>query len=433
MTNTPLWAAPLAQAPVRGTVALPGSKSLTNRALVLAALADGRSRVHAPLRARDTELMAAALRALGADVVDDEADWVITPGPLAQEPGEIDCGLAGTVARFLPAVAALGVAPIRFDGDRRMYERPLGPLLAALRTLGASADADAIPVSVHGPIRGGPATVDASTSSQLVSGLLLSGARMPDGLDLRHVGPPVPSTPHLLMTVAMLREHGARVEVEADRWQIAPGPLRAIDRVVEPDLSSASAFLAAAAATGGEVRIPRWPRTTDQPGAVLPDLLARMGCSARFDDHALVVEGPGRLHGLDADLRDAPELALTLAALAVLADSPSRLRGIAHLRLQESDRLAVIAEQLGLLGARIAVTDDGLAVTPAALAPTDAVLDPHADHRLAMSYAVVGLAVPGVRISDIATTGKTVPGFASIWERLVSGHESAQPATVGSL
>jgi 3-phosphoshikimate 1-carboxyvinyltransferase len=421
MSEGQVWAAPGADGPVCGTVVLPGSKSLTNRALVLAALADGPSRLSAPLRARDTELMAAGLRALGAAIADDGDDWVISPGPLAESPAKVDCGLAGTVARFLPPVAALGAAPVRFDGDVRMYERPLGPLLAALRTLGADADADAIPVTVIGPLVGGAASVDASTSSQLVSGLLLAGTQMPDGLDLRHVGPPVPSAHHLAMTVTMLREQGAHVTVESGRWRVDAGALRAIDRVVEPDLSSASAFLAAAAATGGAVRVPGWPATTDQPGALLPDLLERMGCTAHVDNQGLVVHGPDRLHGLDADLRDAPELALTLAALAVLADGPSTLRGIAHLRLQESDRLAVIAEQLGHLGARIEVTEDGLVISPTPLHPPREVLDPHADHRLAMAYAVVGLVVPGVRISDMATTGKTVPGFAAIWEQLVRG------------
>lgn len=426
------WAAPRARGPVRGTVTLPGSKSVTNRALVLAALADGPSRLTAPLRARDTELMAAALRALGAEVDDDGSNWLVRPRPLARTPVRIDCGLAGTVARFVPPVATLGDAPVRFDGDPRMYERPLGPLLRALRALGAHADADAIPVTVHGPIAGGTATVDASTSSQLVSGLLLAGAAMPDGLEVRHVGATVPSAHHLAMTVRMLREHGATVTADAALWRVEPGPIRALDRVVEPDLSSASAFLAAAAATGGAVRIPGWPAHTDQPGAALPELLGRMGCAASVDDGALVLHGPDRLHGLDANLRDVPELALTLTALAVLADTPSTLRGIAHLRLQESDRLAAIAEQLGRVGARIEVNADGLAITPAPLHRCESPLDPHADHRLAMAYAVVGLAVPGVRVADIATTGKTVPGFAGMWERLVAGEQAPDPMSAAS-
>ncbi|HVV30351.1 MAG TPA: 3-phosphoshikimate 1-carboxyvinyltransferase [Mycobacteriales bacterium] len=423
-TERPAWPAPYATGPVRGTVRLPGSKSLTNRALVLAALSDGPSRVLAPLRARDTTLMAAGLAMLGAGVTDGaDGAWEVVPAPLAASPATVDCGLAGTVARFLPALATLGSAPVRFTGDPRMSERPLGPLLSALRTLGAQADADAIPVTVTGPAHGGPVTIDASTSSQLVSGLLLAGAGWPEGLDLHHRGPPVPSGFHLAMTVRMLREHGIQVTAGSDRWQVAAGPLHARDRVIEPDLSSASAFLAAAAATGGEVTVPGWPAETDQPGALLPSLLEQMGCTTTRSGEFLTVRGPDRLSGLDADLRDCPELALTLAALATLASSESRLTGIAHLRLQESDRLAAIADQLGVLGARISVlADGGLQVAPAPLtAPRNGALDPHADHRLAMAYAVVGLAVPGVRIRDIATTAKTVPGFDRLWEDLVRG------------
>jgi 3-phosphoshikimate 1-carboxyvinyltransferase len=413
-----LWPAPVAAGAVRGTVVLPGSKSLTNRALVLAALADGPSTVARPLVARDTTLMAAALTALGTAVTGDgdgDGDWLVTPGPLVA--AAVDCGLAGTVARFLPPVAALGTVVVRFDGDARMRERPMRPLLGALRTLGAAVDGDALPVTVTGPARGGAVTVDASTSSQLLSGLLLVGASMPGGLDVRHDGPPLVSAHHVAMTVGMLRESGAVVEVGPDRWTVAPGPLRAVDRVVEPDLSSASAFLAAAVVTGGAVTVPGWPAVTTQPGAELPALLAAMGGSYALGPEGLTVRGDGAVHGLDADLRDVSELALTLAALAVVADSPSRLRGIAHMRLQEADRLGAFAAELGRLGARVAVTDDGLAIEPVPL--HGGVLDPHGDHRLAMAYAVVGLVVPGVEVLDVETTGKTVPEFPRLWAELV--------------
>jgi len=416
------WRAPVAAVPVTGTVTLPGSKSQTNRALLIAALSEVPSTIHAPLRARDTLLMARGLQALGAQIADTPAGgWHVTPGPRPDVPVEVDCGLAGTVARFLPPYAALGSQPVRFVGDPRMSDRPLGPLLSALRTVGATADGEAIPVTVRGPARGGAVTIDASTSSQLVSGLLLSAPALPAGLDLRHEGPRVPSSYHLTMTVRMLREAGATIDVTPDRWQVRAAALRAADRTIEPDLSSASAFLAAAAATGGAVTIAGWPLDTDQPGAVLPELLTAMGCSVRRDGDGQTIVGPAALDGLEADLRDVPELALTLVALAVLARTPSRLTGIGHLRLQESDRLAAIATELGRLGARIEILDEGgLAITPAPLAaPEPVVLDPHADHRLAMAYAVVGLVVPGVEVADIATTGKTVPGFDHIWERLV--------------
>jgi 3-phosphoshikimate 1-carboxyvinyltransferase len=412
VSDLELWPAPVASSPVRGAVRLPGSKSLTNRALVLAALADGPSTVGEPLVARDTTLMAQALTAMGTEV---SPDWRVTPGPLLAT--DVDCGLAGTVARFLPPVAALGSSPVRFDGDARMRERPMRSLLEALRTLGADVSADALPLTVTGPARGGAVTVDASTSSQLLSGLLLVGASLPGGLDVRHDGPPLVSAHHVAMTVAMLRESGAALDVSAGRWVIEAGPLRAVDRVVEPDLSSSAAFLAAAVATGGEVTVPGWPAVTTQPGAELPELLTAMGGSWSIGAGGLTMRGSGAIHGIDADLRDLSELALTVAALATLADSPTRLRGIGHMRLQEADRLGAFAAELGSLGARVAVTDDGLAIEPAPL--HGGTLDPCADHRLAMAYAVVGLLVPGVLVRDIATTAKTVPDFPRLWADLV--------------
>lgn len=412
--HTP-WPAPVAAGPVCGTVVLPGSKSITNRALVLAALADGPSTVSRPLRARDTLLMAGGLRAMGTAVTGD-TDWVLDPGP--RRATSVDCGLAGTVARFLPPVAALGSEPVTFDGDPRMRQRPMAPLLDALRSLGAAVSSGRLPVTVCGPARGGKVVIDASTSSQLLSGLLLVGARLPGGLDVRHVGAPLVSAHHVAMTLAMLADSGVLVEVEADRWVVSPSRVRAVDRVVEPDLSSASAFLAAAVATGGTVTVPGWPLSTTQPGAALPELLTAMGAAYEIGAGVLVLRGSGAVHGLDADLRDVPELALTLAALACLADSPSRLRGIAHLRGQETDRLTAVAEQLGRLGARVAVTADGLAIDPVPLTGGLA-LEPYADHRLAMAYAVIGLVVPGVAVLDVATTAKTVPDFPQLWAELV--------------
>lgn len=417
LQKTEPWAAPVATGPVRGTVTLPGSKSLTNRALVLAAQATGPSTISAPLRARDTLLMADALRVLGCVVTGDDG-WDVTPGPLARVAADVDCGLAGTVARFVPPLATLGTAPIRFDGDPRMYERPMAPLLSALAQLGARVEGAAVPMTVTGPARGGSVVIDASSSSQLLSGLLLVGASLPQGIDVRHEGPPSVSAHHIAMTVAMLREAGVLVDASSGRWVVEPGPVRAVDRTVEPDLSSASAFLAAAVATGGAVTIPGWPATTTQPGAALPELLAAMGATYHIGPEGLTVQGSGQVHGLEADLRDVPELALTLTALAALADAPSRFTGITHIRQQETDRLAAITAELGRLGARIEDLPDGVAITPAPL-HGDEVLDPFADHRLAMAYAVVGLVVPDVRVRDIATTAKTVPDFPSLWAGLV--------------
>jgi 3-phosphoshikimate 1-carboxyvinyltransferase len=436
---------------VRAVVRVPGSKSGTNRALVLAAAADGVSRLRGALRSRDTLLMAGALGSLGIQVDTDREGgaepaggrgaagppWVVHGGLDREDAGPrtVDCGNAGTVARFTPALAALTGGDTRFDGDPRMRERPLTPLLDALRRLGADIDGDAMPFTIHGRggVPGGAVTVDASGSSQLISGLLLAAPGYERGVEVSHVGGRLPSGPYLDMTATDLRAAGATVDVEpaaAGRppvWRVAPGPLRPHDRTIEPDLNSAAAFLAAAVATGGDVLIPDWPEVTTQPGRLLPALLERMGARAEWTAAGMRVRGGDGLHGLDADLGDVGEAAPVLTALAVLADSPSRLRGIAHLRLQETDRLGALADQLGRLGADITVTEDGLAIRPAAL--RGARLDPLADHRLAMAYAVVGLAVPGVTVDDIATTGKTVPEFPAMWAAMLTGPQLASNDT----
>jgi len=418
------WPAPRATAPVTATVSVPGSKSVTNRALVLAALASGTSRLRRPLRSRDTELMVGALRALGVQVRDVGADWDVEGchGPLPGGGGTVDVGNAGTVARFVPPVAALTAGAVRFDGDPRVRERPLGPLLTALRELGAELDdggRGALPITVHGRGRvpGGTVQVDASDSSQLVSGLLLSAPRFEAGVTVVSAGSSVPSRPHLDMTVDMLRGFGAQVHADHAQWTVAAGPLSACDLEVEPDLSNAAPFLAAAAATGGEVTLAGWPQATTQPGALLPSLLEQMGASTSLAEDGLTVRG-GQLHGLDADLRDCPEATPVLAALAALADSPSTLRGVAHLRLQETDRLAALAREISALGGAVRETEDGLHIEPRPL--HGGVFATYADHRLAMAAAVLGLAVDGVRIEDIATTGKTMRDFPERWHRMLA-------------
>jgi 3-phosphoshikimate 1-carboxyvinyltransferase len=418
---------------------MPGSKSATNRALLLAALSPGASTLLAPLRARDTLLMAQALRGLGAEVGADSADgadgadWVVTGRAEPADVGTVtvDTGNAGTVARFLPpAAAVLARGAVTVDGDARMRERPLGPLLDALRALGAGlpSAASRVPFTLQatGRLRGGTLEVDASSSSQLISGLLLAAPRYDRGLVVSAAGGRVPSAPHLAMTVAMLRDAGATVDDgEPGRWVVAPGGLRPTTYPIEPDLSSASAFLAAAAVTGGCVRLADWPADTSQPGRLLPELLTAFGCRCEVTGLGeLSVTGPAALHGADLDLSDYGEAVPTLTAIALFADSPTRLRGIAHLRGQETDRLAALAEEFGRLGARITVTSDGLQITPTPLAADGngaTVLDPRADHRLAMAYAVAGLRVSGVRVSDIATTGKTMPDFPERWAQLLAG------------
>jgi 3-phosphoshikimate 1-carboxyvinyltransferase len=417
------WSAPHAPAPLEAVVALPGSKSQTNRLLVLAALADGRSVVRRPLRSRDTELMADALRVLGVGVADDGEDWVVdgVGGPLVPTGDRVDVGNAGTVARFLPPVAALATAPVTFDGDPRVRERPLGPLLRALRSLGvALSGVDGLPVTVSGTgsVRGGRVEVDATQSSQLVSGLLLAGARFDEGLVVTHAGGRLPSAPHLAMTVDALRAAGATVDDgRPGTWSVAPGPLLARDAAVEPDLSTAAAYLAAPLVAGGSVTVTDWPADTRQPGSVLPDLLAAMGAEVSRTATAVTVTAGDGLHGIDADLADAPELTMVLTALAALADSPSRFTGVAHIRLQETDRLAALAKELTRCGGDVTELPDGIEVRPRPL--TGAVLSSYDDHRLAMAWAVLGLGVDGIAVDDIATTRKTVPDFVGSWRRLL--------------
>lgn len=418
------WPAPRAAGPLAAVVPLPGSKSVTNRALVLAALADGRSTVRRPLRSRDTELMAAALRGLGVDVTDTaDGDWLVdgVAGSLLPRTGAIDVGNAGTVARFLPPVATLAKGEVRFDGDPRVRERPLGPLLAALRRLGADLDnVDALPLVVRGTgaLRGGSVDVDASSSSQLVSGLLLAAPRFEQGVTVRHSGGRLPSAPHLAMTVEALRAAGAQVDdTEPGTWTVTPGALQPRDAVVEPDLSTAAAYLAAPLVAGGSVTVPGWPRQTSQPGAVLPELLAAMGGRVRRTDDSVTVSAGDGLHGIDVDLSAASELAMVLTALAALADSPSRITGIGHTRLHETDRLAALATELNSLGGDVRELPDGLEVRPRRL--TGGVLRSYDDHRVAMAWAVLGLGVDGVALDDVATTRKTVPDFVGSWQAML--------------
>lgn len=416
------WQAPEAPGPVDATVALPGSKSLTNRALVLAALADGESLLRRPLRSRDSMLMAAGLRSLGVRVDDVGQDWRVRPGRL-RGGVTIDVGNAGTVLRFLPPVAALADADVTFDGDARARERPLAPLVAGLRAVGvdvADGGRGAVPLTVRsrGYVPGGSTTIDASGSSQLVSGLLLAASRFDKGIELRHEGPLLPSLPHIAMTVAILREAGVHVDAPAPGvWHVAPGTLRAGERLIEPDLSNAAPFLAAALVTGGTVRVPGWPVQTTQPGDTLRELLGAMGAEIGYSREGLTVRGTGTVHGIDADLHDAGELAPTLAAVAALADSPSRLGGIAHLRRHETDRLGALARELTALGGEVTETDDGLEIRPRAL--RGGVFHTYDDHRLATAAAVLGLVVPGVEVENVATAGKTLPGFTALWGRML--------------
>ncbi|WP_345507499.1 3-phosphoshikimate 1-carboxyvinyltransferase [Terrabacter aeriphilus] len=437
------WSAPLAPGPLDATVVLPGSKSLTNRYLVLAALASDRSRLRSPLRSRDTLLMAQALRSLGVGIDDVApegevapgavADWVVTP---PEEPASlrgdvtVDCGLAGTVMRFLPAVAALADGTVRLDGDPQARVRPMGPVVDALRTLGVTIDDEDghLPLSVagRGRVRGGAVTLDASASSQFISALLLAGARYDEGVTVHHDGEPVPSEPHILMTVETLRDAGAIVDdSEPNTWRVEPSEINALDVSVEPDLSNAGPFVAAALVAGGTVRVPGWPQHTTQAGDLLREILDTMGADVRLDRSGLTVVGGDELVGIDIDLHDAAELTPTVAALAALASTPTWIRGVAHIRGHETDRLAALTAELSGIGSAVTETEDGLKIAPAAL--HGGRFRSYHDHRMATAGAILGLRVPGVLVEDIGTTGKTLPDFVGLWAGMLEGAAPGVP------
>ncbi len=414
----PLWSAPHAASPVQAMLSLPGSKSLTNRALVLSALADGPGLIRRALRSRDTELMASALTALGAEVDTSGPDWLVTPGAFGS--AQVDCGLAGTVMRFVPPIAALATGRVDFDGDPHARTRPMSGVLKALRDLGIEIEgADFLPFSVlgKGRVAGGQVNIDASASSQFVSALLLAGARYDSGIKIIHTGAPVPSLPHIEMTVDCLRERGVLVDdTRPDTWVVHPGPVAAKDVLIEPDLSNAAPFLILALVSKGQVTVSDWPKHTSQAGDILREILSQMGARVSLTPSGLTVAAGESIHGIDIDLRDHGELTPALAALCALADSPSHLRGIGHIRGHETDRLTALRRELSGLGADVDETADSLLIRPAQL--HGGTFHTYADHRMAHAGVILGAAVPGIQIEDIATTSKTFPGFESVWSGL---------------
>lgn len=442
----PHWPAPFATRPVNATVTVPGSKSLTNRFLVLAALADGPSRLRAPLHSRDSALMIEALRQLGATITEVPGDGAFGPDleviPLSQDAPSsrvrIDCGLAGTVMRFVPPLAALRNGISVFDGDPHARNRPMGTIIEALKALGVAVAAEdgsapaSLPFEVAGTgeVRGGHLVIDASATSQFVSALLLVGARFTEGLHLEHVGKPVPSLDHINMTVSVLRGVGVSVDDSVpNHWVVAPGTIRAFDRRIEQDLSNAGPFLAAALASGGTVRIPNWPAQTTQVGDLWRTILADMGATVSLADGVLTVTGGAEIKG--ADFAETSELAPTVAALCALASGPSRLSGIAHLRGHETDRLAALVTEINRLGGDAEETSDGLLIRPAKLHA--GVVHSYADHRMATAGAILGLAVEGIEVEDIATTAKTMPDFPRLWADMIAqGEESRATGPSGA-
>ncbi|MFG2192953.1 3-phosphoshikimate 1-carboxyvinyltransferase [Streptomyces sp. NPDC048639] len=453
MTGNPVhtahWPAPFASGPVDATVTVPGSKSVTNRGLVLAALSSEPGWLRRPLRSRDTLLMAEGLRALGVGIEETVSSttsgpgsapgsgeaWRVIPSGL-QGPATVDVGNAGTVMRFLPPLATLADGPVRFDGDPRSYERPLHGVIDALRALGARIDDDnrgALPLTVFGggALDGGPVEIDASSSSQFVSALLLSAARFNQGVEVRHIGDSLPSLPHIRMTVDMLRTVGAQVDTpeaggEPNVWRVKPSALLGRDLVVEPDLSNAQPFLAAALVTGGRVTIPDWPERTTQPGDALRHIFTEMGGSCELTDAGLTFTGSGRVLGIDVDLGEVGELTPGIAAVAALAESESVLRGVAHLRLHETDRLAALTKEINALGGNVTETSDGLRIRPRPL--HGGVFHTYDDHRLATAAAVIGLAVDGVEVENVGTTAKTLPGFTDLWTAMLGEPAGRVPA-----
>ncbi|QWW20322.1 3-phosphoshikimate 1-carboxyvinyltransferase [Schaalia sp. 19OD2882] len=424
------WSAPHHPTPVHATIRVPGSKSHTARALVLAALANAPTTIRGALDSRDTTLMARALTSLGAGVERDGDVWRVAPlDPAAMEPTTVECGLAGTVMRFVAALAATGACPIRFTGDEAALARPMGPLLDALSSMGVrveyEGDAGHLPFTVTGPARvpaSATVRVDASASSQFLSALLLASPLLADPLRIEADGNVV-SMPHVRLTVEAMRERGLDVtDAGPGRWLVRPGRAAGESVDIEPDLTNAGVFLAAAHLTGGTVRIPDWPRATAQAGDAWRDLFTRLGARLRWVEGALELTGPGvgTYDGLDIDMSDHGELVPTLAAVLLHARTPSHLRGIAHLRGHETDRLAALVDQIHALGGGAREKADGLVIIPTPL--HGAALEARQDHRLATFAALVALVVPGVQLDDVGATSKTLPGFTRLWEMCVSGH-----------
>lgn len=441
VTDPGPWRAPVASRPLKAALALPGSKSLTNRELVLSALASSPSLLRAPLHSRDTALMVEALRSLGVgirEVPTDSVfgpDWEITPGEL--EGGtSIDCGLAGTVMRFLPPVASLALGPVAFDGDASARRRPMRTTIDSLRALGVDVTDDGrgtLPFSLYGTgeVAGGDLEIDASASSQFVSGLLLAAPRFTHGLRLRHTGERLPSLPHIEMTITCLAARGVTVEnPEPGLWIVPPGELAGAQVDIEPDLSNAAPFLVAALVAGGSVTITGWPATTTQVGADLADLLPRFGAIVTRDATSLTVTAGDEITGVDLDLSTGGELAPALVALAALANGPSRITGIGHLRGHETDRLAALATEITRLGGSVTELEEGLEIEPRPLHGGQ--WHAYEDHRMATAGAIIGLAVPDVEVDDIATTSKTLPQFPQLWASMLA-EPHATVETIGIL
>ena len=420
-----LWPAPYrGNQAIDSAITIPGSKSVTNRALILAALSDSPSVLHKPLHSRDSALMIAGLKALGIGIQEAaNGDLTITPAPLFG-PAQIDVGNAGTVMRFLPPVAAMAKGLIHFDGDERSHERPLGPVIAALESLGVLIEHGSryslpMTINANGQLQGGSVEVDATSSSQFISALLLVAPATKEGITVIHTGTSLPSLPHIEMTIQMLREKGVQVDVGQNRLSVKPHVMQGMNSTIEPDLSNAAPFMAAAMISGGTLTVKDWPEKTTQPGDQLRDIFTKMGASVSRNGNDLSISGSDSIHGIDIDLHDVGELTPSIAALCALADSPSYLRGIGHLRLHETDRLAALAREINSLGGSVIEEPTALRITPTPLHA--GIFHTYEDHRLATAGAIIGLQVKGIEVENIETTKKTLPDFPKAWANMLGG------------
>ena len=428
------WSAPFrsgltaASKPISATVNIPGSKSATNRALILAALSTTPSRIRKPLSSRDTDLMVKGLQSLGCKIeqikTDQGFDYQVIPGKL-MGPAQIDVGNAGTVMRFLPPIAALATGLIYFDGDERSHQRPIAPVLTALEQLGVSVEHNnkyKLPITINGDgkIKGGTVEIDASASSQFVSALLLVAPATQEGITIENIGPSLPSAPHIEMTIQMLVKFGATVQRTSSSWSVTPCQLIGQDLVIEPDLSNAAPFMAAAMICGGSVQVRHWPLSTTQPGDQLRSIFTKMGAKVELNASSLTITGSGKIHGIDIDLGDVGELTPSIAAIASLATTPSALRGISHLRLHETDRLAALANEINNLGGSVIEGPGDLVIKPGKMNASQ-IWRSYEDHRMATAGAIIGLAVEGVIVENIETTQKTLSDFPGMWQGMLDG------------
>jgi 3-phosphoshikimate 1-carboxyvinyltransferase len=417
------WSAPSVQRPIEATISIPGSKSATNRAFVLAALGDSVSKISKPLLARDTELMLQALKQLGCEIKKYAEVVEISPMKRTHQDLTIDVGLAGTVMRFVPPLAALSTGVAHFDGDTRARNRPMKTLIDSLKALNISVDdqsTGSLPFSIasDGVVLGGEITIDASESSQFVSALLLAAPKFLNGLTINHVGKKLPSIPHIEMTIDMLKQVGVNVvSTNNNSWKVLPGKIASKNWLIEPDLSNAGPFLAAALVTHGEVSILDWPQETTQAGNAWIDILTKMGASVSLSDQGLKVTHTGEIKGINFDLSDVGELTPVLVAITLFANSPSSLTGIAHLRGHETDRLAALVENIKAIGGDATETSDGLNIRPAKL--HGGLWKAFDDHRMATAGAVIGLIINGIQVDDIKSTSKTLPDFEKMWDAMV--------------